>query len=69
MSSVRTVWKQLGREGVAVARCTVARLMRAEGIRGVVRAARVRTMDPDDGAERLRDLVDRAFVASRPNQL
>ena len=66
---VRKVWKQLGREGVAVARCTVARLMRAEGLRGVVRGARVRTTIPDAAADCPRDLVDRAFVASRPHQL
>jgi putative transposase len=66
---VRKVWRQLGREGVVVARCTVARLMRAEGLRGVVRGARVRTTIPDAAAACPRDLVDRAFVASRPNQL
>lgn len=66
---VRKVWKQLGREGVVAARCTVARLMRADGLRGVVRGARVRTTIPDVAADCPRDLVDRAFVASRPNQL
>jgi transposase InsO family protein len=66
---VRKVWRQLGREGVAVARCTVARLMRAEGLRGVVRGARVRTTVPDAAAECPRDLVERTFVARRPNQL
>ncbi len=66
---VRKVWKQLGREGVAVARCTVARLMRTEGLQGVVRGARVRTTIPEVAADRPRDLVDRAFVATRPNQL
>lgn len=44
---VRKVWEQLEREGVMVARCTVARLMRAEGLRGVVRGARVRTTIPE----------------------
>ena len=66
---VRKVWKQLRREGVAVARCTVARLMCANGLRGVVRGGRVRTTIPDAAADCPRDLVDRAFVASRPNQL
>jgi transposase InsO family protein len=66
---VRKVWRQLTREHVVAARCTVARLMRAEGLRGVVRGARVRTTIPDDAADCPRDLVDRAFVASRPNQL
>jgi transposase InsO family protein len=37
---VRKVWRQLRREGIAVARCTVARLMRAMGLRGIVRARR-----------------------------
>ena len=66
---VRKVWRQLGREGIVVARCTVARLMRAEGLHGVVRGARVRTTLPDATADCPRDLVERAFVASRPNQL
>ena len=66
---VRKVWKQLGREGVAVARCTVARLMRADRLRGVVRGARVRTTIPDAAADCPRDLADRAFVATRPHQL
>ena len=65
----KKVWKQLGREGIAAARCTVERLMRATGLRGVVRGRRVRTTIPDAVAERPRDLVARAFIASRPNQL
>jgi transposase InsO family protein len=65
---VRKVWRQLMREGIVVARCTVARLMRAEGLRGVVRGARVRTTIPE-AVDRPRDLVEREFVASRPNQL
>lgn len=65
----KKVWKQLGREGHAVARCTVARLMRAEGLRGVVRGRRVRTTIPDPLADRPRDLVARNFTATRPNQL
>ncbi len=66
---VRKVWKQLQREGHPVARCTVARLMRAQGLRGVVRGRRVRTTVPEPLAERPRDLVQRQFGASRPNQL
>ena len=69
---VRKVWHQLRREGVAVARCTVARLMAAAGLQGVVRGRRVRTTTPEApevAAERPRDLVQRAFVATRPNQL
>ena len=65
---VRKVWRQRAREGIVVARCTVARLMRTEGLRGVVRGARVRTTMPDTAADRPRDLVAREFVASRPNQ-
>ena len=44
---VRKVWRQLGREGIAVARCTVARLMRQMGLRGVVRGKEARTTVPD----------------------
>jgi putative transposase len=64
------VWRQLKREGVAVARCTVERLMRALGLRGAVRgrAFKVTTV-ADESALRPRDLVRREFVASKPNQL
>jgi transposase InsO family protein len=65
----RKVWKQLAREGIPAARCTVERLMRVDGLRGVVRGRRVRTTIPDLMAERPRDLVERAFRAERPNQL
>lgn len=65
----KKVWKQLSREAVPVARCTVERLMRQQGLRGVVRGRRVRTTVPDPVAERPRDLVQRRFTASRPNQL
>ncbi len=65
----RKVWKQLAREGIVVARCTVERLMRAEGLAGVVRGRRVRTTIAEDAADRPRDLVDRVFEATRPNQL
>ena len=66
---LRKVWRQLTQEGVVAARCTVARLMRAEGLRGVVRGARVRTTIPDAAAEAAQDLVDRDFTATQPNQL
>ena len=66
---VRKVWHQLTREGIVTARCTVARLMRAEGLRGVVRGARVRTTIPDAAADAAQDLVDRDFTATQPNQL
>jgi len=65
----KKVWKQLHREAIPVARCTVARLMRALGLRGVVRGRRIRTTIPDALAERPRDLVQRHFHATRPNQL
>ena len=65
----RKVWKQLNREGVAVARCTVERLMRQAGITGLVRGAKRRTTIPDPATPRPPDLVKRSFVASRPNQL
>jgi transposase InsO family protein len=66
---VRKVWRQLLREGYVVARCTVARLMRELGLRGVVRGKRLRTTIPADLAERPMDLVEHAFVADAPNQL
>jgi putative transposase len=65
----KKVWKQLNREGVRVARCTVARLMKAAGLQGVVRGRRVRTTVAEPALERPRDLVQRAFRAERPNQL
>src|SRR5262245_37178802 len=66
----RKVWKQLRREGRRVARCTVERLMRAMGLRGVSRGrAWVITTRTDAVADRPADLVDRRFTATRPNQL
>ena len=65
----RKVWKQLNREGVVVARCTVERLMRRAGITGLVRGAKRRTTIPDPAAPKPPDLVKRSFVATRPNQL
>jgi transposase InsO family protein len=67
---VRKVWQQFRREGERVARCTVARLMRELGLRGVVRGGRVRTTRPaDDPTVAPQDLVQRQFTAARPNQL
>lgn len=63
------VWKQLGREGMAVARCTVERLMRRLGLRGVVRGKVVRTTVSDGKAPCPLDRVNRQFRAERPNQL
>ena len=66
---VRKVWKQLGREEQAVARCTVERLMRDLGLAGAVRGRGARTTVPDLAAERPPDLVERRFAATRPNEL
>jgi transposase InsO family protein len=63
------VWRQLQREGVAVARCTVERLMRRLGLRGAVRGKVVRTTIADSNAPCPRDHVNRQFRADRPNQL
>lgn len=64
------VWSQLNREGIAVARCTVERLMRQMGIKGVRRGrAYSVTTITDDLLGRPADKVDRQFVATRPNAL
>jgi len=63
------VWRQLGREGHPVARCTIERLMRRHGLRGVVRGKVVRTTISDANAPRPLDRVHRQFKAQRPNQL
>lgn len=65
----RKVWHELVREGVAVARCTVERLMRSMGLQGVVRGKVKRTTISSDRDIRPLDLVQRRFVADRPNQL
>ncbi|MBP9528249.1 MAG: IS3 family transposase, partial [Laribacter sp.] len=62
------VWRQLKREGQRVARCTVKRLMRQLGLRGVTRGKAVRTPRPDPAASCPQDHVNRQFVAGRPNQ-
>ncbi len=63
------VWRQLNREDVMVARCTVERLMREIGLQGVVRGRKFKTTIVDDSAARPADLVKRDFTATRPNQL
>lgn len=63
------VWRQLAREGVTVARCTVERLMRSMGLRGVMRGKVVRTTVSDGKAPCPLDRVNRQFKADRPNQL
>jgi transposase InsO family protein len=66
---VRKTWKELRRRGVEVGRDHVARLMRQEGLEGVRRGKRRRTTIVDEAAlERARDLLQRDFAASRPNE-
>jgi len=65
----RKVWRQLQRDGITVARCTVKRLMRELGLRGVVRGKPKRTTIPDPQAQRPADLVNRDFSAPAPNRL
>src|SRR5699024_7944793 len=60
---------QLRREGISVARCTVERLLRAEGLRGISREKGPRTTLPGDGPDSRPDLVERDFTATAPNQL
>ena len=66
---VRKVWRQLQREGFDVARCTVARLMRAMGLAGVIRGKPVRTTIGDRSAPCPRDHVNRQFRAPAPDML
>jgi len=63
------VWKQMNREGIRVARCTVERLMRSMGLQGARRGKGVRTTVPDVNAPCPFDRVNRNFRADRPNQL
>jgi putative transposase len=65
----RKVWRQLGREDIHIARCTVERLMRVLGLQGVRRGKWCRTTIADTDANRPADLVKRQFKATRPNQL
>jgi len=63
------VWRQLRREGIEVARCTVERLMKKLGIQGIRRGKKCWTTIADDLLDRPTDKVNRQFVATRPNQL
>jgi putative transposase len=65
----RKVWLTLNREGTPVARCTVERLMREHGLRGVTRGRTVRTTVADESATRPADRVQRNFTADAPNRL
>ena len=64
------LWHEMKREGIGISRCRVERLMRREGICGVVKGSRKpkTTVAAEDG-DRASDLVDRDFTAARPNQL
>src|SRR6516162_10482080 len=66
---VRKVWRQLKREGFDVARCTMARLMRAMGLQGVIRGKSVKTTVSDQAAPCPLDHVNRQFKVPRPNVL
>lgn len=66
---VRKVWRQMQREGVTVARCTVERLMREMGLQGVIRGKPVRTTVSDKAAPCPLDHVNRQFNAPAPNRL
>jgi putative transposase len=65
----RKLWRQLRREGIPVARCTVERLMRELGLSGAMRGKTKRTTVSDDTTERPVDRVERNFRASAPNRL
>ena len=65
----RKVWRQLHREGIVVARCTVERLMRTLGLSGLIRGKTKRTTIADAEAARPADLVERDFRAPAPNRL
>lgn len=67
--SAPKVWRQMNREGIRVARCTVERLMQEMGLQGVVRGKKVRTTIPDAGAPCPVDKVNRNFRAAAPNRL
>ncbi|PRY13082.1 IS3 family transposase, partial [Pseudosporangium ferrugineum] len=65
----RKIWHELQRREVRVARCTVERLMREAGLRGLLRDKSPRTTRPAAETDRPRDLVKRDFTATAPNQL
>jgi transposase InsO family protein len=66
---VRKVWRQMKREGITVARCTVERLMRGLGLHGIIRGKPVRTTVSDKAAPCPLDHVNRQFRAPAPNRL
>ena len=66
---VRKIWRQLEREDISVARCTVARLMRQMGLHGVVRGKAVKTTISDNAPPCPRDQGNRQFHAPAPNRL
>ncbi|WP_085997852.1 IS3 family transposase [Nocardia jiangxiensis] len=63
------MWAYLQRQRIPVARCTIERLMRANGWKGVLRRKKIRTTEPDPAAARAPDLVDRQFRVPAPNVL
>jgi len=65
----RKIWRQLSREGLAVARCTVERLMRGIGLQGVIRGKPVKTAISGKAAPCPQDHVNRQFHAPAPNRL
>jgi putative transposase len=65
----RKVWLRLQREGQTIARCTVERLMRQQGLQGIVRGRTVKTTRSDPAASYPSDRVNRQFTAARPNVL
>jgi transposase InsO family protein len=65
----KKVWRQLNREQIPLARCTVERLMGVLGLQGAVRGKADKTTIPDAAADRPADLVQRQFQADRPNRL
>ncbi|SFI18003.1 putative transposase [Microbacterium saccharophilum] len=69
ISGARKIWHLLKREGVVVARCTVERLMRQQGLRGIRRGKQFVTTKPDGALFRAPDHVQRCFHADRPNEL
>ncbi|MBX9895023.1 MAG: IS3 family transposase [Nitrosomonas sp.] len=66
---VRKVWRQLLREGIGVACCTVERLMKKLGLQGVRRGRKCWITVADDSLYRATDKVNRQFTTARPNQL
>ena len=66
---VRKIWRQLNREGIEVARCTVARLMKELGLAGAVRGKPVKTTISNPATPCPADRVNRQFHAPRPDAL